>query len=153
MTEIERIEDQLRRAFEGETWSGAALKEALRGVTAKQAAQHPIANAHSIWEIVLHVTAWKEIVRHRLEGEHIRTPANPIFPPVEIVSEDAWENTLEMLEGVHEKLQQAAARLDESQLEKAVMDGGSSVYATVHGALQHDLYHAAQISILKKAWD
>jgi len=27
----------------------------------------------------------------------------------------------------------------------------SSVYVTLHGGVQHDLYHAGQIAILKKA--
>ena len=53
MSEIKRINDQLKRAFEGTAWHGPSVSEVLAGVTAEQAAAHPIAGAHSIWEIVL----------------------------------------------------------------------------------------------------
>jgi hypothetical protein len=55
MSEIHRIADQLKRSLEGEAWHGPALRELLSGVTAKQAAARPLAGAHSIWEIVLHI--------------------------------------------------------------------------------------------------
>ena len=58
MTEATRIADQLRRAFGGEAWHGDSVFEILDGVTAAQAAAHPIKNAHSIWELVLHIGAW-----------------------------------------------------------------------------------------------
>lgn len=38
MTEIERIVDQLNRAFEGEAWHGPAVMDILEGITAQQAA-------------------------------------------------------------------------------------------------------------------
>ena len=34
MTEIERILDQLKRAYEGDAWHGPSVREALAGVTA-----------------------------------------------------------------------------------------------------------------------
>src|SRR5262249_44325871 len=53
MSEVQRIEEQLKRAFEGEAWHGPSVRECLADVTAAQAAEHPIPAAHSIWEIVL----------------------------------------------------------------------------------------------------
>ena len=53
--ELKRLEEQLRRAHEGEAWHGPSLLEALAGVSAEQAAARPIAGAHSIWELVLHL--------------------------------------------------------------------------------------------------
>jgi len=50
MTEIERILDQLKRAYEGNAWHGPSVREALNGVTPEQAAAHPLSGAHSIWE-------------------------------------------------------------------------------------------------------
>ena len=48
MPEIPRLLDQLRRVFNGDPWCGPSLLTNLEGVTAAQAAQHPIPNAHSI---------------------------------------------------------------------------------------------------------
>ena len=44
--EINRLEEQLSRAFEGEAWHGPSVLESLAGVSAAQAASHPIAGAH-----------------------------------------------------------------------------------------------------------
>jgi len=91
MTEIERIADQLRRAHEGEAWHGPALNEILKGVTAEAAARRPIASAHSIWEIVLHVGVWESVVRRRLSGEVIGDlPPEQDWPAVRETSEGAW---------------------------------------------------------------
>jgi uncharacterized damage-inducible protein DinB len=65
MNEVQRIVDQLRRAFEGEAWHGPAVMQILEGITAAQAAAHPASGAHSIWEIVLHIAAWEGAVSRR----------------------------------------------------------------------------------------
>ena len=41
--------------------------------------------------------------------------------------------------------------LRDDQLEEQLGEGGVSRYAALHGVIQHDLYHAGQIAILKKA--
>jgi hypothetical protein len=55
------------------------------------------------------------------------------------------------LKNQHDELQLAISRLDESGLDQPILDGMSSVYVTLQGVIQHDLYHAGQIAILKKA--
>ena len=68
MTECSRLADQIRRAFDGEAWHGDALVEVLSNVSAAQAAARPIKNAHTIWEIVLHIAAWDRAVLRRIGG-------------------------------------------------------------------------------------
>jgi len=68
MEETKRIADQLQRAFEGEAWHGPSLRELLAEVSAEKAASRPLALAHNIWEIVLHVAAWHGGVKRRLDG-------------------------------------------------------------------------------------
>ena len=46
---------------------------------------------------------------------------------------------------------QVGARVPESRLGKPILEGMSTVYVTLHGIIQHDLYHTGQISMLKKA--
>ncbi|MCI0613505.1 DinB family protein, partial [bacterium] len=90
MTEIEKTIDQLQRAFKKDSWSGPSLQEVLAKVTAEIAAAKPIENAHTIWEIVLHLAAWKSVVRQRIEGKPLRTPEEGDWPAVTDISEDAW---------------------------------------------------------------
>ena len=152
MTETERIEDQLRRAFEGEAWHGPSVSEVLAGVTARQAAAHPVEQAHSIWEIVLHLTAWDEVVCRRLEGVRVDTPTEVDWPPVTDTSEAAWSAALEQLKRNHTELRRMISRLDDSRLGEMLpgVKNRWPAYVTIHGSIQHYLYHAGQIALLKK---
>jgi uncharacterized damage-inducible protein DinB len=150
-SEVARIRGELRRAFEGEAWHGPAVLELLRDVTAQQAAARPIAGAHSIWELVLHIAAWENAGRRRLEGDRAELPDEENFPPVNDTSEAAWQRAIEELKIGHSKLYDAIAGLEESRLDEPILDGMRSVYITLHGVIQHDLYHAGQIALLKKA--
>lgn len=148
--ELERIQGELKRAFEGEAWHGPAVLELLKDVTAKQAAARPIAGAHSIWELVLHIAAWESAGRRRLEVDRAELSDEENFPPVNDTSEAAWQQTVEALKDGHRELCNAIDRVDDSRLDEPIRDGMRSVYITLHGVIQHDLYHAGQIAILKK---
>ena len=153
MTEIERILDQLKRAFEGPAWHGPSIKELLNGVTAQQAHARPLTNAHSIWELVHHIAVWEDVGRRRLEGDPAEVPISSPedWPPAEDVSEAAWEQAKAALERGHQSLVEAISRVPEARLDEPILEGKSTVYVTLHGVIQHDLYHAGQIAILKKA--
>ncbi len=152
MTEIERIADQLRRAHEGEAWHGPSVEEILKDVSAETALRRPIAGSHNIWEIVLHIGAWESIVRRRLSGEVVTAvTTEQDWPAVSESSDSAWKGTREEIRLGHERLQQTIARLTDRQLNEPVPGMGYNVYVMLHGAVQHTLYHAGQIAILKKA--
>jgi len=153
MTEIDRILDQLKRAFEGGAWHGPSVKEVLHGVTATQAHARPLGNAHSIWELVQHIAVWEDVGRRRLEGDPAEVPISSPedWPPAEDASEAAWDQARAALERGHQSLVEAISRVPESRLEEPILEGKSTVYVTLHGVIQHDLYHAGQIAMLKKA--
>jgi len=152
MNEIERINDQLKRAFEGKAWHGPSVSEVLAGVTAKQAAARPISDAHSIWEITLHIATWERVGRRRIqESAPIDVSDDEDWPEVEDTSEEAWKRTLDEVRSNHLSLREAIAGLDEARLGDIVPGTIYSVYFLLHGVIQHDLYHAGQIALLKKA--
>jgi uncharacterized damage-inducible protein DinB len=152
MTETHRINSQLKRAQEGQAWHGPSLRELLEGVTAEQAAARPIPNAHSVWELVNHVIAWEQIARKRLEGaEESVVPDEVNFPPVTDTSEAAWQATLRSLETSHRSLRESIRKIDDTKLEEITPGTRYSIYFLLHGVIQHDLYHAGQIALLKKA--
>ncbi|HXG67415.1 MAG TPA: DinB family protein [Blastocatellia bacterium] len=151
MSEVRRIRSQLRRAFEGEAWHGPSVKELLAGVTAAQAAAKPLPGAHSIWELVLHISAWEKVARRRLAGEAAELSKEEDWPPVRDTSEAAWGQTLQEMEQAHQELREAVGQLDEARLDEIVPGTQYSVYFLLHGVIQHDLYHAGQIALLKKA--
>lgn len=151
MKETERIIQQLERAYGHGAWHGPSVCETLEGISAEQAAARPIAGAHSIWELALHIAAWKSAARRRLEGDRAELTSEEDWPPVMDDSESAWAETKKALEQAHGALVSAISRLDDANLDEAILPGMSSVYVTLHGLIQHDIYHAGQIAILKKA--
>src|SRR5262245_15082196 len=150
MNEIRRILDQLRRAFAGEAWHGPSVKEVLSGVTADQAGARPLAGAHTIWEIGLHIRAWARAVSRMLTGEDVKLTPQDDWPAVSDRSAEAWERALQSLELSQNELQVVVAGLTDSRLEEHVPGRPYSVYFLIHGLIQHDLYHAGQIAILRK---
>jgi uncharacterized damage-inducible protein DinB len=152
MTESERILDQLKRAYEGPAWHGPSVREVLAGVTAAQAHARPLANAHSIWELVHHIAVWEGAGQRRLTGDRaaidISSPED--WPPADDKSEAAWERAKAALDRGHEALVEAIKRVPESRLDQPIFEGMSTVYVTLHGVIQHDLYHGGQIAMLKK---
>jgi uncharacterized damage-inducible protein DinB len=152
MKETDRIKDQLKRAFEGEAWHGPSVKEVLAGVDAQTAARKPIPNAHSIWELVHHMAAWAEVVRQRVEGEVVKEPEAGDFPSAGQANPEAWNRSLEWLERSYTELQAAVGNLPDSRLDDPATSGSkSTVYGNLHGTIQHYLYHAGQIAVLRKA--
>ena len=151
MSELKRIENQLKRAFEGGAWHGPSVLELLDGVDATQAAAHPIPSAHSIWEIVLHIAAWERACLRRLDGDRAQLRDEEDWPPVNDVSDKGWQAAKEMLVQGHGKLRSTIPSLDETTLDQPILEGLSSFYETIHGVVQHDLYHAGQIALLKRA--
>jgi uncharacterized damage-inducible protein DinB len=154
-TEKDRIIDQYRRAFDGQAWHGPSLMAILDGVTAAQANAHPIPGAHSIWELVLHIKAWENACSRRLKGDRAQLSDEEDWNTITDFGEDAWSNAKEQLVASHNELLESIAVLDESRLDVPIIDDPevpfSSIYVTLHGGVQHDLYHAGQIAILKKA--
>src|SRR2546421_308525 len=73
------------------------------------------------------------------------------WPPGDEGSKAAWEQAKAALDRGHEALREAITRVEESRLDEPILEGMSTVYVTLHGVIQHDLYHAGQIAMLKKA--
>lgn len=152
MSEMERIRDQLKRSHQGEAWHGPSVREVLEGVSAEQAAARPLDGAHTIWELVLHMVAWIEVARRRLEGEQIDSlPDEENFPKISDPGEEAWRQALTLLDDAHARLDETLARFEESRLADPVPLRKDSYYTMLHGLIQHNAYHAGQIVLLGKA--
>ena len=155
MNAIERIQEGLARSFEGASWHGPAVMPLLADVTAARAAAHPVSGAHSIWELVLHMAVWKRVVRRRLEGERINNlPPHEDWPPVTETSDAAWRRAVDDLRQSHRELMRKVATVSDQRLDEPLVGEDTttySIYATLHGIIEHDLYHAGQIAMLKRA--
>lgn len=151
MPEIELIADQLKRAFDGEAWHGPALMEILDGIDAKTADAHPIPDAHSIWELVLHLTTWERVITRRLQGEALMPSDEENFPKVQQPTDDDWREAQKKLRATHAGLIQLVSGMKETRLNDRVPGKNYDLRFMLTGAVQHAAYHGGQITLLKKA--
>jgi uncharacterized damage-inducible protein DinB len=151
MSEINRILDQMDRAFSGEAWHGPDLTQLLNGISAEDASKHPVPGAHSIWELVNHIAAWNAIVQHKSKGDPIEVTTEMDWPPVWETTEIAWKRSLATLGDNRARLRNYVKTVSDDHLNEKIQRENYSRYVLLHGLVQHDLYHAGQIAVLKKA--
>jgi len=152
MSEVKRIAGQLHASLHGPAWHGPSLLEILDGVTADEARQHPIVAAHSMAELVPHITAWLIAAERRLAGQAIELEGDADWPPV--TDSFDWPAVLQQLREAADSLGSRIRTLADAELSTIrVHSFGQeySAYVLLHGVVQHNLYHAGQLAILKKA--
>ncbi len=147
--ETERIAGQLRLLHDGPSWLGPSLKELVRDIDENRARQRPVHGAHTIWELVLHITAWLRIARERLSATQIRdAQAAENWPPMG----SSWRDALSLLDAETDALEQAILNFPDKRLQEQAPAGeAQTFYVLLHGVIQHSAYHAGQIALLKKA--
>jgi len=150
--ESARLAEQLRNAFEGDAWHGPALLELLSDVDSATAAAHPLPSVHSIWELVLHIAAWDDAVNRRIVlSKALQLNDAENFPPVVDASAAAWKKTVAKAKMTHAQLLKTVEALPDSRLAERVPGKKYDIRFMLEGVAQHELYHAGQIAILKKA--
>jgi heme-degrading monooxygenase HmoA/uncharacterized damage-inducible protein DinB len=149
--EVAALADAVRRIGEGDTWHGPSLAELLADVHAPRALARPLPAAHSIFEIVLHVAAWTDVFRRRLQGTAVEEPEAGDFPPVSDPTDAGWDAARTRLRRGHTELLDVVAGLDPGRLGAAVPGRPFSVRFQVQSAIRHVVYHSGQIGLLRKA--
>jgi len=150
MSEIERIAALFEQTFEGKPYYGPSVMASLAHVTAEIAIQRPLETSHSIWELVTHMTSELTFARQVIEGT-----AGPWIAGVttwnEIpeTTETAWQATVEALKQAHRELVSVVRTQNELILDRNPVQVPGPFYVMLHGTLQHSIYHAGQISLLK----
>jgi len=148
--EAASLAEELRVLARGDAWHGPSLDEMLAEVSPQTAAARPIPGAHTIWDLVLHVTGWTDVFRRRLEGTAVEEPEPGDYPPVPQPTAAAWEEAKKGLMEAHDRLVARVARLSSSDLDAPVPGRGFPARFLVRGAIRHTVYHSGQIGLLRK---
>ena len=100
------------------------------------------------------IAAWDDAVLRRTGGEALELSDEQNFPPVKDTSEAAWRKAIEHAKHTHNELVKAVAAFPDSRLQEQVPGKTESYHNFFYmfsGIVQHELYHAGQIALLKKA--
>lgn len=150
MTEMEFLIEDLKAMHEGEPWHGPSLKELLADLTPAQAVAKPIPNAHSIWELVLHLRGWQDVSIKRLDGIALSEPTEGDFPAATTPTETEWRQTCAALDAMQQRLIDKIAALTPEQLDQPVAGKDYNARFLLRGAIHHHIYHGGQIAMLRK---
>ena len=152
MSRATRLARHIERTVTGPMWHGPALVDLLEGVTADAARKRPVAAAHNIWELVLHITAWADIARQRIKGHDTGDPTPEQDWP-KPGSDPAWPLAVERLEETHRQLAADTRMLGEAELDALVPGLEYTVRVLLHGIVEHGAYHGGQIALLRRGLD
>jgi uncharacterized damage-inducible protein DinB len=151
MSQVTRIVDHYDRVLNGEPWHGDPIWQVLDGIPAEDAAARPLQGSHSIWEIVLHMTFWEGVAAQRLAGLRAGLVEELNFPAMPAATEENWKRTLDDFRASNQKFRAALEKLDPARLDELTAAGKRTYYGEAHGVIEHTVYHAGQIVLLKIA--
>jgi uncharacterized damage-inducible protein DinB len=149
----------LETALDRDPWYGLSTSSWLSGLAAAQAADHPVAACHSIWEIVLHMISWQREVARRLTGADPAEPLEGDWPPVGPVTDEGWaaarrslsESTRAAADAMRAVEDHALSALVGGATRNVALGTGVKQHELIVGLLQHNAYHSGQITLLRKA--
>jgi uncharacterized damage-inducible protein DinB len=151
MNDVDRIVEHYDGVLSGDAWHGDPVWKVLENIPAATAAARPVSGAHSIWEIVAHMTFWEGVVLQRLQGNRAGLVEELNFPATPAPTEENWRRTLDDFRNSNRSFRKALAKLDPAKLNDLTAAGKRTYYGEAHGILEHHVYHLGQIALLKKS--
>ena len=102
-------------------------------------------------ELVLHIAAWELAGAQMVRGEAVgELRPDQDWPSAGEPAELRWRETINKLDAAHDELSEAIRLCGPERLSETAPGKDYSVYILLHGIVQHNLYHAGQIAILRK---
>jgi hypothetical protein len=128
-------------------------EDLLAGITAEKALARRVPSVHDIWELVVHIDVYLRAAFDATQG----VPMPKMYgterdwPIRQDDSAGAWASAQCQMFQNAERLAQVIERFDDAKLHNTVPGRPYDFYYLFHGIVQHSLYHAGQIAMLKKA--
>jgi hypothetical protein len=143
----------LDEGFNKAAWHGPNLLGSLRGATLAELLYRPRKGGHNAWELAVHCAYWKYAVRNRLvAGKRNTFPleGSNFFRRDKGLTLADWKKDLSLLKAQHKALKAVILGLDPRIYGSRIAGSRHTVRRTVLGIAAHDIYHAGQISLLKR---
>lgn len=150
MTEVDRILAHYERAMNGSAWHGDPVWQILDDISADEASKRGIPQAHTIWELVSHMTFGENVAAQRLAGASVETPDALNFPAMPAPTEEHWQAALTAFRESNARFREAVCQLPATQLDELTARRKRTFYQEAHGLITHNVYHAAQIALMKR---
>ena len=173
---VDWIVEHVEMTYRKGNWAGPGVLPALEGLTAEEAAWRPNAEQKTAGEMIRHMAYWKDAVTSRLTGGSWAYKEEDNWRPV-AASAAGVAAALTELAASHDHLMAAMRSLTAARLHeragrawwrepvdpRAPFAGAytdtvnpgqaiATVFDFALGAAQHDMYHAAQVFVLRRGF-
>ena len=151
-TEILKIAEQLKEAYEGEPWYGKSATQLLADTTTAEAFEKPHGQ-HSILELVWHMVNWKRFAINRLRkdgSKSLESFEEADWLQLDHEDKTLWPQGLKLYHQAHNELVEVVQQQTDDLLQQPVAERSYKFHALLHGVLHHDIYHLGQIAYLQK---
>ncbi len=153
MNEIQQLVQHYDQTMSGVAWYGDPVWKILEGIDAECAAAQLIPMTHTIWQLVMHMEFWERVAVRRFSGPVSSDEQDPSnFPATPAPDEKQWQKALEGLRASNREFRDAISRLDPAGLDNNTPGGQHSFRYELVGVIEHHIYHAGQIALLKKGY-
>lgn len=142
----EQIIEQVNEFYNGDQWVSENFINKVAILTPEMALKRIPAFNHTISELVAHMTAWRNFVSRKLQGDaafDIEDNTKSDWPDA-----DSWTDTLKDFEESQAFLIRSLSNFREDQWEAIVPTRSYNFAYMVKGVVQHDYYHYGQIGCL-----
>lgn len=144
---------QFAACYDKNAWF-VAIKNALEGVTAEQAAWKPAGVDNSIWEIVSHLNFYNYAYVERFKGLTYEYPVDDndaTFTAPEGAADEAWAAEAARLDAILTEFRELIEGADESKFDETVSGENPAKWkALISNINTHNAYHGGQILLLRK---
>lgn len=140
----------MHNVFEGSAWHGPSVMKVIDGIDAPLAFKK-FEKIHTIAELVYHMGIWKKFTAEKLKENHsFEITEATDWKSFTQTDEEQWREIKNDLVKYHNDLMSELDKISDLKLTDLVNNRPYDYYTLLHGVIQHDIYHAGQISLLKK---
>jgi uncharacterized damage-inducible protein DinB len=146
LDKIQSLQKKFESVYNGDPWYGDSVKSISALIKVEE-------NSHSIAELVSHMIAWREFLLKRLHRDKdfdVDQEDSFDWKRIDKNERTAWKSLLNTLEKNQKEILSALEKLDNNFLNLPVSKRKYNMNYLIEGIIQHDLYHAGQISLLTK---
>ena len=149
--------EQFAACYDEDHWF-VALRNAIRNLTAEQAAWKPDGADNSIWEILSHLSFYNFAYLERFKGVDYVYPVDDNAETFsDGVTDEAWVTEVARFDAIMSEFRTLIESADETKFEQTVSATRTDIWAELISHINvHNAHHGGQIVLMRKlqgSWD
>ena len=152
--EIDYYITEFESIYDGEPFYGKPLMTVLKEANPKLVYKKQQMKAHSAYEVLHHLLAWRELLVKRLNGDNkanIKTDSESDWSSLPAKQTTAeWNALVRKVQQNQNDIIKSLSEWNDEAIDKNFAGSAYPLRTFLHGQIQHDIYHIGQIALALK---